>query len=315
MTSPLLIGLSTVLVAIENDMPRVLVTQRNSGEEALPFGPFDPDNHRTFDISVRNWVREQTGFELGFLEQLYTFGDEDRETPDATLAGAPANARVISIGYLALTPEANPAEAGFEASWQDWYRFFPWEDHRTGKPLLIERDIAPRLQTWAAGNEPRQERARLAFGLDGARWLEERALERYELLYEAGLVAECARDVGLPQPDIHLGAMMASDHRRILATAISRLRGKLKFRPVIFQLLPERFTLSVLQHTVESTLGLTLHTQNFRRALDKAGLVQGTGQLETGTGGRPAELYKYNSDPGGNLARPGLATPRKLADS
>lgn len=314
MTSPLLIGLSTVLVAIENGSPLVLVTRRNSGEDALPFGPFDPDHHRTFDLSVRNWVREQTGFELGYLEQLYTFGDEDRETPEATLADAPANARVISIGYLALTPEAKPAEAIFEASWQDWYRFFPWEDHRLGTPDLIEKDIAPRLLTWAAGNEERQERARLAFGLGDARWVEERVLERYELLYEAGLVAECARDVGLPQPDIQLGAMMASDHRRILATAISRLRGKLKYRPVIFQLMPERFTLSTLQHAVESILGLSLHTQNFRRALDKAGLVQGTGELETGTGGRPAELYLYNSDPGGYLARPGLATPRKSAD-
>ncbi|MGH1422256.1 MAG: NUDIX hydrolase [Hyphomonas sp.] len=314
MTSPLLIGLSTVLVAIEDDTPRILVTQRNSGEDALPFGPFDPDNHRTFDLSVRNWVREQTGFELGYLEQLYTFGDEDRETPEATIKDAPTNARVISIGYLALTPKAKPAEAGFEANWLEWYRFFPWEDHRNGEAPLIKREIAPRLHTWAAGNEQRQERAKLAFGLDGARWVEERVLERYELLYEAGLVAECARDVGLPQPDIQLGAMMASDHRRILATAISRLRGKLKYRPVIFQLLPEQFTLSTLQHTVESILGLTLHTQNFRRALDKTGLVRGTGQLETGTGGRPAELYQYNSDPARNLARPGLATPRKLAD-
>ena len=175
--SPLLIGLSAVMVAIQDDTPLVLVTRRGS-EDALPFGPFHPDKHRTFDLSLRGWVREQTGFELGYVEQLYTFGDRDREMPEATLAGAPAHARVISVGYLALTPEARPAEAGFEARWQNWYRYFPWEDHRNGRPAIIDSQIVPRLFTWAAGKEMRLERAKIAFGLDGARWAEEHALPR-----------------------------------------------------------------------------------------------------------------------------------------
>ncbi|CAN0433087.1 unnamed protein product, partial [Scytosiphon promiscuus] len=295
-SSPLLIGLSAVMVAVEADAPRVLITQRETGEDALPFGVFDPDRHRTFDLSLRGWVREQTGFELGYVEQLYTFGDKDRETPEATLAGTAPNARVISVGYLALTPEARPAGDSFEARWQSWYRFFPWEDHRSGRPAIIDAHIAPRLMTWAAGNERRLERARAAFALDGIRWIEERVLDRYELLYEAGLVIECARDAGLPEPDVRLGEPMASDHRRILATAISRLRGKIKYRPVVFELMPDRFTLSSLQRAVEGILGLSLHTQNFRRALDKTGFVIGTGAMETSTGGRPAELYSYNRD-------------------
>lgn len=311
--SPLLIGLSAVMVAIEDETPLVLVTRRGD-EDALPFGPFHPDRHRTFDLSLRGWVREQTGFELGYVEQLYTFGDRDREIPEATLAGAPPNARVISVGYLALTPEARPAEAGFEARWQNWYRYFPWEDHRGGRPAMIDKQIAPRLFTWAAGKEQRLERARIAFGLDGARWAEERVLDRYELLYEAGLVAECARDASLAQTDTCLGEAMASDHRRILATAISRLRGKIKYRPVVFELMPERFTLSALQRTAEAILGLSLHTQNFRRALDKTGLVSGTGAMETGTGGRPAELYRYCREQAVATGAPGLATPRRSAD-
>jgi hypothetical protein len=311
--SPLLIGLSAVMVAIQDDMPLVLVTRRGS-EDALPFGPFHPDKHRTFDLSLRGWVREQTGFELGYVEQLYTFGDRDRETPEATLAGAPPHSRVISVGYLALTPDARPAEAGFEARWQNWYRYFPWEDHRNGRPAMIDNQIAPRLFTWAAGKELRLERAKIAFGLDGARWAEERVLDRYELLYEAGLVAECARDANLAEPDIALGEAMASDHRRILATAISRLRGKIKYRPVVFELMPERFTLSALQRTVEGILGLGLHTQNFRRALDKTGLVTGTGAMETGTGGRPAELYRFCRDQAISTGAPGLSTPRRSAD-
>ena len=313
-SSPLLIGLSAVMVAVEADAPRVLITQRETGEDALPFGVFDPDRRRTFDLSLRGWVREQTGFELGYVEQLYTFGDKDRETPEATLAGTAPNARVISVGYLALTPEARPAGDSFEARWQSWYRFFPWEDHRSGRPAIIDAHIAPRLMTWAAGNERRLERARAAFALDGIRWIEERVLDRYELLYEAGLVIECARDAGLPEPDVRLGEPMASDHRRILATAISRLRGKIKYRPVVFELMPDRFTLSSLQRAVESILGLSLHTQNFRRALDKTGFVIGTGAMETSTGGRPAELYSYNRDSAFDASTTGLSAPRKTAD-
>ena len=313
-SSPLLIGLSAVMVAVEADAPRVLITQRETGEDALPFGVFDPDRHRTFDLSLRGWVREQTGFELGYVEQLYTFGDKDRETPEATLAGTAPNARVISVGYLALTPEARPAGDSFEARWQSWYRFFPWEDHRSGRPAIIDAHIAPRLMTWAAGNERRLERARAAFALDGIRWIEERVLDRYELLYEAGLVIECARDAGLPEPNVRLGEPMASDHRRILATAISRLRGKIKYRPVVFELMPDRFTLSSLQRAVESILGLSLHTQNFRRALDKTGFVIGTGAMETSTGGRPAELYSYNRDSAFDASTTGLSAPRKTAD-
>ena len=139
-------------------------------------------------------------------------------------------------------------------------------------------------------------------------------LDRYELLYEAGLVIECARDAGLPEPDVRLGEPMASDHRRILATAISRLRGKIKYRPVVFELMPDRFTLSSLQRAVEGILGLSLHTQNFRRALDKAGFVVGTGAMETSTGGRPAELYSYNRDSAFDAATTGLSAPRKTAD-
>lgn len=313
MTSPLLIGLSAVLVASDGQLPRVLVVRRDDETAALPFGAFDPDQHRTFDLSLRGWVREQTGFEFGYVEQLYTFGDKDRDTPAATLQDAPADARVISIGYLALTPAANPPDAGFEASWQDIYRYFPWEDHRGGRPAIIDDEILPRLTTWAVGNTRRMERVEITFAPGQNRWMEERVLDRYELLYEAGLVTECARDIGLPQPDVKLGQAMASDHRRILATAISRLRGKLKYRPIIFELMPDRFTLSALQKTAEGLLGLNLHTQNFRRALDKTSFVKGTGTVETGTGGRPAEVFTYDRDYIRGIAASGIATPRDKA--
>lgn len=311
MKAQLFIGLSAVILAVDKDEPKVLATRRSSARTAaLPFGQFDPDSDRTLERALRGWVTAQTGFPLGHVEQLYTFGDQNREIPNETVQGAPADAQMISIGYLALTTEAAEVAAEFDAKWHNWYAHFPWEDHRSGRPAIVDGTIAPRLLTWAAGNEARLDRARLAFGLDGQAWIEERALERYELLYEAGLVLEATRDAGLPEPGSRLGEPMASDHRRILATAISRLRGKLKYRPVIFDLMGEQFTLSALQRTVEAILGLRLHTQNFRRALDRSGLVEGTGKMETGTGGRPAELYRFCRERLKRQVLMGVSTPR-----
>lgn len=305
----LIIGLSVVIVAFDGQKPRVLAIRREDGVTALPFGAFDPNRHRTFELALRGWVKEQTGFQLGYVEQLYTFGDRDRESPEATLLEVPDEARVVSVGYLALTPEAERLPDAFEARWRGWYRHFPWEDRRAGRPAIIDELIGPKLMTWAAGNPDRLSRAETAFGLSGNDWPDEAVLERYELLYEAGLVAECARDRGLAVPDVQLGEAMASDHRRILATAISRLRAKIRYRPVVFELMPARFTLTALQSTVEAILGQILHKQNFRRALDRTGLVEGTGEMESGTGGRPAELYRFKREALGRTGARGLTAP------
>lgn len=305
----LIIGLSVVIVAYDGEKVRVLTTRRDDDLMALPFGAFDPNQDRTFELALRGWVKEQTGFQLGYVEQLYTFGDRDRESPEATLLNAPKDARVVSVGYLALTPEVERLPDSFEARWRNWYRHFPWEDHRGGRPGILDQLIAPKLLTWAAGNPERLTRAQSAFGLAGNDWPDEAVLERYELLYEAGLVAECARDLGLPVPDEQIGEAMASDHRRILATAIGRLRSKIRYRPVVFELMPSRFTLTDLQSTVEAILGQGLHKQNFRRALDRTGFVEGSGEMESGTGGRPAELYRFKREALRRTGARGLSAP------
>ncbi len=239
-----------------------------AGIEALPSGPLEAE-HRTLEIGLRSWVERQTSQRLGYVEQLYTFGDRDRSAGDDAFA-LPA----LVVAYLALVREARPAGAA-DAEWHSWYRYFPWEDWRDGRPALLD-PIAAALARWArrAGGEAerrlREERVGLAFGLalgpSGAAWNEELVLERYELLYEAGLVSEAGRDLGRPAaaPDRFAtegltpdgltpdglapngpatGAEMAVDHRRILATAIGRLRGKIKYRPVVFELMPPAFTL------------------------------------------------------------------------
>ena len=312
MTLSVVIGLSAVIVAIHDGEAVVLTVRPEGGEASLPFGPFDPQGHRTFELALRAFVAEQTRFELGYVEQLYTFGDKGRDAPRAEVgAGA---ARVVSVGFLALAPAARDTHAP-DTAWAPWSRFFPWEDWRAGRPALIDEAIAPALLRWSGGDPERLARARLLFALDGAPWNEERVLERYELLYEAGLVQEAARDRGEAAPArapallAAVGEPMISDHRRILATALGRLRGKLKYRPVVFELMPEAFTLSALQRTVEAIAGVPLHKQNFRRALERAELVEGLGRLDADTGGRPAELFRFRREILGARPVSGLSLP------
>jgi hypothetical protein len=207
---------------------------------------------------------------------------------------------VISISYLGLTREAR-ARAGDTVSWQSWYRYFPWEDHRGSGSTAVTERIAPFLRRWsdaaddAATRRDRRQRADVTFGLNGRTWNEELVLQRYELLYEAELVPEASAfgiEASMPIP----GEPMLHDHRRILATALARLRAKIKYRPVVFELMPPRFTLLQLQRTVEALAGRDLHKQNFRRLIDQQALVEETGETTAETGGRPAKLFKFRRE-------------------
>nr|WP_250810309.1 hypothetical protein [Neorhizobium tomejilense] len=271
--------LIAVLSAVTGDEPRVMTVR--SGD-ALPSGPFEL-GHRSLQAGLREWVGDQTGHPLGYLEQLYTFADRDRTHEDA-------EGRTISISYLGLVREQAAPGAG-KPGWHGWYEYFPWEDHRGGRPEILAA-ITGRLQDWVAAETARREHRRrrvdFAFGLDGAAWNEDLGLQRYELMYEAGLVTEA----GCPQTK-SFGRSMFADHRRILATGIARLRAKIKYRPVVFELMPESFTLSQLQRTVEALAGLTLHKPNFRRLIDQQELIEETGEATSETGGRPAKLFRY----------------------
>lgn len=278
--------LVAVLVAVSQGAPRVLTTQCG---QALPAGPFQMV-HRSLQAGLRAWVERQTQHSLGYVEQLYTFADREREEA----------AHVLSISYLGLTcePEQSPQGA---TSWQDWYSFFPWEDWRQGAPAVLQSCILPHLQSWVdeaqnqALRHTRQARVAINFGINGQAWNEELVLQRYELLFEAGLIEEAARR-GLPMRGQVPGKAMAHDHRRILATGMARLRAKIKYRPVVFELMPPEFTLLQLQQTVEALAGRGLHKQNFRRLIEQQALVEETGQMTAGSAGRPAKLFRFRSD-------------------
>jgi len=302
------VDLCAIILAVTEGTPRILTIRppdaRADVADALPWGPLDPRTDRTLERTLRSWVARQSRLALGYVEQLYTF-DEGR---------AGEGLRRISVTYLALMQEQPVSQAG--AGWRDVYAFFPWEDWREGRPSVIDDAILPALNTWLARLSDRQqaeqerERVEIHFGVNGVPWVPERVLDRYELLYQAGLIPEAGAE---PRPAF--GQAMALNHRRVVATALSRLRGKIKYRPVVFELLPPRFTLWQLQQVAEALTGMSLHKQNFRRLVEQGGLVASTGAFAYDTGGRPAQLFRFRRRVLRERPAPGVGLPGGFRDS
>ena len=84
------IGLNAAIVAVLDNEPVVLIVRGEpdsaGATDGLPFGPFSPRAHRTLEGGLRSWVHEQTGLELGYAEQLYTFGDRGRHAEQSDVA-------------------------------------------------------------------------------------------------------------------------------------------------------------------------------------------------------------------------------------
>jgi hypothetical protein len=318
------INLLGVIVAVTDEVPRVLVVDQEL-DCALPNGPFDPSRHASLEDGLRSLIEEQTGLDLYYIEQLYTFGNRNRDPIE--IDGGP---RVVSVAYIALTHE-DPIRAE-SARWADWYQFLPWEDWRNGRPEVIQQHIQPALQDWVRQvrtpqrQKSRQERQNVAFGdINSAEMDAVLSLERFELLYEVALVEEAIRDAcalskeplaTMAQTPAHqMGTTMAYDHRRVLATALGRLRGKLAYRPVVFELLPGEFTLLQLQRVAEALSGAKLHKQNFRRLVSNADLVEPIGRTTAVGRGRPAELFRFRREVLGEKLTVGLARPIMRKDA
>ncbi len=293
------IDLTAVVVAVNEGHPYVLTVDTLAPPGiALPSGPL-VSGHRTLQAGLRAWVEAQTKCRLEYVEQLYTFGDRTSTPVDADEG---MDHRAVSIAYLALV--SMPMEQlEMQAHWLSWYELFPWEDRREGDPPIV-RTLRNRLVAWGR-NSARlrrntwEERVDMTFGTGRVPWDEERALERYEMLYTAGLVEEALRDRDRPSAEMQdatFGVSLAADHRRIAATGIGRLRAKIKYRPVLFELMPPEFTLSQLQKTAEALSGIPLHKQNFRRLVERQNLVEETGGVATDTGGRPAKLMRFREN-------------------
>ncbi|NVN04623.1 hypothetical protein HW509_03295 [Asaia spathodeae] len=267
--------LVAVLIAVQDEMPLVLTLDHGRN---LPSGPLETA-HRSLQRGMRLWVEQQTQCHLGHIEQLYTFAEATGEE-----AGGQDQPRLIRISYMGLT-RLEDAQEG----WRGLYEYFPWENRREKGAEQLDADIGRALSEWAGRDAARLWRCAETFGLDGQPWNDELVLHRYELLWEAGLLPESRHPASWLAP----GRSMPSDRRRILATALARLRAKIRYRPVVFELMPETFTLWQLQRTVEAIAGRPMHKQNFRRLVLAQDLVEETGEAEMQAQGRPARLYRF----------------------
>jgi 8-oxo-dGTP diphosphatase len=195
-----------VIFAVRSGSLQVLLIRRGiepfRGAWAIP-GGFVLDGEGLEDAARRE-LREETGVEEVYLEQLYTFGDPGRDP----------RGRVVSVAYFALlSGEGSTLVAGTDAAEAAWWRM----------------DQLPDL---------------------------------------------------------------AFDHAPILAYALDRLRNKIEYTTVGFQLLPEKFSLTALQRVYEMILGRPLDKRNFRRKLTVLQIVKPLKELDRTGNHRPARLYQ-----------------------
>jgi 8-oxo-dGTP diphosphatase len=177
----------------------------------------------SIDAAAARVLAAKAGLHDVFIEQLYTFGDPDRDP----------RTRVVSVAYFALVDAAR-----------------------------LEAAVAP------AGSDLRVARVRVPWA------------------------GESGGPVAAVDDDGHLLGL-AFDHGTILGAAVRRLRGKVEYAPLGFELLPERFTLRELRLVHEAILDRPLNKDSFRRRVIDAGLVAATGQRARGVGHRPAELFRF----------------------
>jgi 8-oxo-dGTP diphosphatase len=199
---------------------KVLLIQRDlppfAGRWALPGGFVNVDED--LEAAARRELEEETSVTRVFLEQLYTFGDVDRDPRE----------RVVSVAYYALVKLS---------------------DHR------VRAATDARNAAWFALSD-------------------------------------------LPT--------LAFDHDRILALALTRLKGKVRYQPIGFELLPPKFTLSQLQRLYEVVLDTPLDKRNFRKKILAMDLLEELDEIEQDVAHRAARLYRFDKSKYRELTRRGF---------
>jgi 8-oxo-dGTP diphosphatase len=209
-----------VVFALDEEDLKVMLIQRDlapfAGQWALPGGFVRVAE--TLDDAARRELQEETGLQGIFLEQLYTFGDLNRDPRE----------RVVTVAYYALVNLAgHDVHASTDARNAAW---FPVNDLPT----------------------------------------------------------------------------LAFDHDRVLATAHDRLRGKVRYQPIGFELLPEKFTLRQLQHLYEVILDRELDKRNFRKKVLSMDIVKETSDIEQDVAHRAARLYRFDKRKYDRLTKQGF---------
>ncbi len=224
------VAVDVVLLTVSGGSLRTLLLRRDrqpqQGRWAVTGGFVRMDE--SLDAAAGRVLREKAGLDGVFTEQLYTFGDPDRDP----------RTRVIAVVYYALV-----------------------------EPSRLERAVAGRA---------------------------DRPLALAGLRVKAAAGALTVEALGADREPLPL----AFDHGAILAAAVGRLRGKLDWAPIGFEVLPETFTLLELRQVHEAILGHPLNKDSFRRKVIDRGLVEPTGERATGLGHRPPELFRFAREGG-----------------
>jgi 8-oxo-dGTP diphosphatase len=214
------LAVDCVVFGFDEEDLKVLLVQRDlppfAGTWALPGGFVRI--HESLEEAARRELEEETGVGKVFLEQLYTFGEPDRDPRE----------RVVSIAYYALVKLS---------------------DHR------IQAATDARSAAWF----PVSDTPSLAF-----------------------------------------------DHDRILQVALERLKGKVRYQPIGFELLPPKFTLSQLQHLYEAVLETSLDKRNFRKKILGMGILEETDEIQQDVAHRAARLYRFDRQKYRDLTRQGF---------
>lgn len=293
-----------------------------AGERAWPGGFVEQRTDADALAASMRELREEVGIAAArYVETLDTYdanGRDPRQFAGVIVDGKwiERGARIVSKAFLALhrmddvTISPLPDQDTVGAAWHPIYEMLPWEDRRTTEGTALVGQIRSLLRAWA-GAAPADQRGAVlarvqrAFGDVDTPWNEELAGDRFRLLHDAALIDEAWRDqwgqlpADLPRDLLLPGRSLAFDHRRMLADALQRLRGKMKFVPgVIAALAGEQVTLPALQQVVEAIGGRALHTANFRRAVTTSyRLVLPAGRRVTRSQpGRRPELFVFPPD-------------------
>lgn len=228
------------------------------GQWALPGGFVSMQE--SLEDAARRELRTETGLDDIYLEQLYTWGDVDRDP----------RTRVISCSYMALVDSTElELEAGDDASEADWFRL-------QERLLEEKRHIHERGRTLE-----RRVQLMLTNGTEELTAI----VETKEMT--SGRVRSSSMKV--VQTD-----GIAFDHAQIIHYALARLRSKVDYTDIAFNLMPETFTLTALQKVYEVVGGKKWLPAAFRRKI--ADWVVETGEYADHGGHRPSRLYRLNPE-------------------
>lgn len=242
---------------------RLLMIQRGGhpykGDWALAGGFMNIDED--LDTAVQRELKEETGVSNVYAEQLYTWSAVNRDP----------RMRILSASYLALVDheKLTPLQAGDDAEDVAWFSVRDTEISNEVK--TIEREVT------------RTQKIKLE-------------LFKGNVVVTA-TIEKVSKTVGTNtkiETEIMETNGIAFDHAEIIMYSLDRLRGKINYTNIVFNLVGDTFTLPDLQNVYEIIIGKKLNKVQFRRHVED--MVIDTGEVQTGGAYRPSKLYRYNTE-------------------